>query len=37
MANRVWEPLDWPAFDGTGEAVTDDEITSTIARGAAAA
>jgi len=38
MANRVWdEPLDWPVFDGTGEAVTDNEITYTIAEGTAGA
>ena len=28
LSNRVWDdPLDWPAFDGTGEPATGDEIT----------
>ncbi|TCC21041.1 ribbon-helix-helix domain-containing protein [Kribbella speibonae] len=27
MANRVWdEPLDWPVFEGTAEAVAQDEV-----------
>jgi hypothetical protein len=31
MENRVSdEPLDWPAFEGDGEPVDDDEITSVI-------
>ncbi|GLW21731.1 ribbon-helix-helix protein, CopG family [Microbispora triticiradicis] len=35
MANRVWdEPLDWPTFEGSGEPVTSDEITSVVAREA---
>lgn len=35
MANRVWDaPLEWPTFDGSGEAVDDDEITEAIVRGA---
>ncbi|GAA4597728.1 hypothetical protein GCM10023194_73380 [Planotetraspora phitsanulokensis] len=37
MANRVWdEPLDWPTFEGSGEAVSDDEVTSVIAKRARA-
>lgn len=33
MANRVWDdPLDWPTFAGSGESVTRDEITETIAK-----
>jgi hypothetical protein len=37
MANRVWdEQLDWPTFEGGGEAVSDDEITSVITKGATA-
>lgn len=36
MANRVWdEPLDWPTFEGSGEPVMNDEITSVVAKGAA--
>jgi hypothetical protein len=36
MSNRVWDdPLGWPAFDGTGESVTSDEVTRTVARAAA--
>jgi hypothetical protein len=36
MANRVWDdPLDWPTFDGSGEAVTSEEVTAAVARGAA--
>ncbi|GGO05604.1 ribbon-helix-helix domain-containing protein [Microbispora bryophytorum] len=36
MANRVWdEPLDWPTFVGGGEPVTNEEITSVVAKGAA--
>jgi hypothetical protein len=35
MSNRVWDgPFDWPAFDGTGETATSDEITEAVARGA---
>lgn len=37
MANRVWdEPLEWPTFDGSGDAVTDEEVTEVIERDAAA-
>jgi hypothetical protein len=33
MSNRVWDgPLGWPAFDGSGEAVTSTEVTETVAR-----
>ncbi|GAA0404152.1 hypothetical protein GCM10009530_65250 [Microbispora corallina] len=36
MANRVWdEPLDWPTFEGSGEPVAGDEVTSVIAERAA--
>lgn len=35
MANRAWdEPLDWPAFDGSGIPVTNAEITGSVDRGA---
>ena len=35
MSNRVWDgPFDWPAFDGTGETATSDEITEAVARAA---
>jgi hypothetical protein len=35
MSNRVWDgPFDWPAFDGTGETATSDEITEAVAQGA---
>jgi hypothetical protein len=35
MANRVWdEPLDWPTFDGSGDSVTNSEITESVVRGA---
>jgi hypothetical protein len=35
MSNRVWDgPFDWPAFDGTGETATSEEITEAVARGA---
>jgi hypothetical protein len=36
MSTRVWDgPLDWPAFDGSGEPVTDDEIHEAVSQGAA--
>jgi Ribbon-helix-helix protein, copG family len=36
MSNRVWDaPLDWPAFEGTGEPATSAEITQAVARAAA--
>jgi hypothetical protein len=35
MANRVWdEPVDWPAFEGSGDPVTNSEITESVVRGA---
>ncbi|MGH3273451.1 MAG: CopG family transcriptional regulator [Streptosporangiaceae bacterium] len=35
MSTRVWEDsLEWPAFDGTGETATSDEVTDTVARAA---
>ena len=35
LSNRVWDdPFDWPAFDGTGETATSDEITEAVARAA---
>ncbi|MEV7807227.1 CopG family transcriptional regulator [Microbispora sp. NPDC088329] len=35
-ANRVWgEPLDWPTFEGSGEPVANDEITSAVTKGVA--
>ncbi|WP_236700693.1 CopG family transcriptional regulator [Allosalinactinospora lopnorensis] len=36
MANRVWDdPLDWPTFDGSGETASSEEVTATVAGGAA--
>lgn len=36
MSNRVWDgPFDWPAFEGTGETVTGDEVTEVVAQAAA--
>ncbi len=36
MSNRVWDgTFDWPAFEGTGEPATSDEVTETVARAAA--
>jgi len=36
MSSRVWdEPLDWPTFEGNGEPALGDEVTTTVARGAA--
>ena len=36
LSNRVWDgPFDWPSFEGTGEAVTSDEVTEAVASGAA--
>ncbi len=35
LSNRVWDSaFDWPAFDGTGEPVTGDEVTDVVARAA---
>ena len=36
MSNRVWDKsLDWPTFEGSGEAATGDEVAEVVARGAA--
>ena len=36
MSNRVWDKsLDWPTFEGSGEAATSDEVAKAVARGAA--
>jgi hypothetical protein len=36
LSNRVWdEPLDWPAFDGSGEPATSQEVSQTVAKAAA--
>lgn len=36
LSNRVWDgPFDWPSFEGTGAAVTSDEVTEAVASGAA--
>jgi hypothetical protein len=36
MSSRVWdEPMDWPTFDGDGTPALRDEVTRTVARGAA--
>ena len=36
LSNRAWdEPLDWPAFDGSGEPATSHEVSQTVARAAA--
>jgi hypothetical protein len=36
MSSRVWdEPLDWPAFEGSGEPATRDEVAEAVTRGAA--
>jgi hypothetical protein len=36
LSNRVWEDtLDWPAFDGTGERVSSEEVRKTVASAAA--
>ncbi len=38
MSARVWdEPLDWPTFEGSGSPALGDEVTRTVARGAARA
>jgi Ribbon-helix-helix protein, copG family len=35
MSNRVWDgPFDWPAFEGTGEIATREQITEMVAREA---
>jgi hypothetical protein len=36
MSYRVWDKsLDWPTFEGSGEAATGDEVAEAVARGAA--
>jgi len=36
ISSQVWdEPLNWPTFDGSGKPVLSDEVTQTVARGAA--
>jgi hypothetical protein len=36
MSNRVWDsPFDWPTFEGSGKPATSDDITETVAQGAA--
>jgi Ribbon-helix-helix protein, copG family len=36
MSNRVWDgSFDWPTFEGSGEPATSDDVTETVARGAA--
>jgi hypothetical protein len=36
MSNRLWdEPLDWPAFAGSGLPADSSEVTAAVARGAA--
>ncbi|MBB4929997.1 hypothetical protein F4561_000817 [Lipingzhangella halophila] len=36
MANRVWDAsLEWPTFEGSGQSVSDDEVTAVVAEGAA--
>ena len=33
MSTRVWdEPLEWPTFEGSGQPVTNEEISRTVAR-----
>ncbi len=33
MSTRVWdEPLKWPTFEGSGEPVTNEEISQAVAR-----
>lgn len=33
MSTRVWdEPLEWPTFEGSGEPVTNGEISQAVAR-----
>jgi hypothetical protein len=36
ISNRVWDgAFDWPTFEGNGEPTTSDDVTETVARGAA--
>ena len=33
MSTRVWdEPLEWPIFEGSGQPVTNEEISRAVAR-----
>jgi hypothetical protein len=35
MSNRVWDdPLDWPAFEGSGETATSEDVTGNVAGAA---
>lgn len=35
MSTRVWdEPLDWPTFEGGGDAATSDQVAEAVVRGA---
>ena len=35
MSTRVWdEPLEWPTFEGSGQPVTNEEISRAVARNA---
>jgi hypothetical protein len=35
MSTRVWdEPLEWPTFEGSGQPVTNQEISQAMARNA---
>lgn len=35
LSSRVWDDtLDWPAFDGTGEPVSNEEVRQTVAGAA---
>jgi hypothetical protein len=36
LSNRIWdEPLDWPAFDGSGAPATSKEVSQAVAEAAA--
>jgi hypothetical protein len=33
MSTRVWdEPMEWPTFEGSGQSVTNEEISRAVAR-----
>ena len=35
MSTRVWDgALDWPTFEGSGEPVTNEEISQAVAKNA---
>ena len=35
ISTRVWdEPLEWPTFEGSGQPVTNEEISQAVARNA---